>query len=123
VPRVPEPCADVWSDLHPVFVIQGHDMRQTGLCVFARVDGSYLGFAPPLIATVPMLYFHFLDVAAVGQHKGEQIPRAFGGKYLARETRRGQLWQQTRMVNMRVGLQHKIDIIGPEKEMVRSSTP
>ena len=60
--------------------------------------------------------FGFLDMGAVEQHHLQQIDAGVGRVNRPLKTKGAQTWQQTRMIGVGVGEQHKIDFVRLELE-------
>jgi len=77
--------------------------------VLLGVDGEDGGKIAVPIALVDPLHLEFLDVAGIGQHVGQQIPRCLGGEDRPGEAVFQQFGQEAGVVDVGVGQEDGID--------------
>ena len=110
VPGIPVARAQARADILPLIVVDRADLRQAGLGIAAAVDGRHGGTAPLGVSAIETRDLGLLDMAAVGQHVGQQIAGAGGAEDRPAESLLDQLRQQAGVIDMRVGQKHEVDL-------------
>ena len=111
VPDVRKTDPDALADLDFLLIVAGHQQGNGAFRILHRI-GRLIDLRPRMPLRLPALPFRLLllDVRAVTQHDVTKLGRRPRRKNLSPEASRIQLGQHARMIHMRMGQKHIIDL-------------